>query len=98
VNTASYELESFVDETIRLGRAKGYDPKVFIGMRQHIGTRSAISRLVTNGDVQSSFNRLDKLGLLDWTIEAAVGKFPTEFSKSDRECAAFRLQQARAKE
>jgi hypothetical protein len=35
---------------------------------------------------------------LDWTIEAAVGKFPTEFSKSDRECAAFRLQQARAKE
>lgn len=92
---ASPELEAFIDETIRRGREKDYHPTVFIGMRQSLGTIPAISKLVRSGDLQSGFRRLEKLGLLEWTIEAAVEKFPNEFDANDRECAAFRLSQAR---
>jgi hypothetical protein len=92
---ASKELEAFIDETIKRGRAKGYHPTVFIGMRQTYDTIPAISKLVQSGDIQSGFKRLEKLNLLEWTIEAAVEKFPDEFSKDDLECASFRLRQAR---
>tara|TARA_R110002096_G_scaffold43994_1_gene118353 strand:+ start:219 stop:533 length:315 start_codon:yes stop_codon:yes gene_type:complete len=92
---ASKELEAFIDETIKRGRDKGYTPTVFIGMRQTYGTIPAISKLVQNGDIQSGFKRLHKLGLLNWTIEAAIDKFRTEFTKDDLECAMFRLREAR---
>ena len=59
-------------------------------------TLEAISKLVVSEGVQSGFRRLKDLGLLDWTIEAAVMKFPDEFSASVRECAVFRLRLARA--
>ena len=92
---ASPELESFIDETIRRSREKGYHPTIFIGMRQKFGTIPAISKLVRSGDVQSGFTRLYALSLLDWTIEAAVEKFSNEFDKDDIECAAFRMREAR---
>lgn len=92
---ASQSLEAFIDEGIKRGAAKGYHPTVFIGMRQSLGTIPAISKLVRSGDIQSGFKRLDKLSLLEWTIEAAVEKFPEEFTKVDLECAAFRLGEAR---
>ncbi|URK88003.1 hypothetical protein LP421_10510 [Rhizobium sp. RCAM05350] len=92
---ASPELEAFIDDTIRRGQKKGYHPTVFIGMRSALTTIPAISKLVRSGDLQSRFKRLEKLGLLDWTIEAAVEKFPDEFDPTDRACAAFRLEQAR---
>lgn len=92
---ASSELEAFIDEAIRRGREKGYHPTIFIGMRQNLGTIPAISKLVRSGDLQSGFMRLHDLNLLDWTIEAAVEKFPSEFDKNDIACAAFRLQEAR---
>jgi hypothetical protein len=95
VPEASAALEAFIDETIRRAAKVGYHPTVFIGMREKLGTVTAISKLVESGDVQSGFKRLSKLGLLDWTIEAAVGKFPSEFSATARECAAFRLKSAR---
>lgn len=91
----SPELESFIDETIRRGREKGYHPTIFIGMRRELGTIPAISKLVRSGDLQSGFTRLHDLNLLDWTIEAAVEKFPREFDKNDIECASFRLREAR---
>jgi hypothetical protein len=90
---ASPALESFIDETIRRGRANKYTPTVFINMRRELGTIPAISKLVTSGDIQSGFERLKKLNLLDWTIEAAVVKYSAEFSKTDLECAKFRLSQ-----
>ena len=95
---ASPALESFIDETIRRGRAKKYTPTVLINMRRELGTIPAISKLVTNGDIQSGFKRLAAIGLLEWTIEAAVENFPTEFSKSDLACAKYRLGLARAPE
>lgn len=64
---ASAGLEAFIDEGIRISRQNEYHPTVFIGMRERLGTVPAISQLV-------------ELGLLDWTIEAAVTKFPDEFS------------------
>ncbi|QIA25558.1 MULTISPECIES: hypothetical protein [Mesorhizobium] len=92
---AGLALEAFIDETVRLSGQNGYHPTTFIGMRQRHGTVKAISRLVENGDVQSGFKRLQELGLLDWTIEAAVIKFPAEFSPATRECAEFRLRLAK---
>ncbi|MEC5289989.1 hypothetical protein VSX64_10020 [Aurantimonas sp. C2-6-R+9] len=95
MSKASPALEAFIDETIRRGREKGYVPTIFIGMRQQLGTRPAIAKLVQSGDLQSGFKRLHKLNLLDWTIEAAVEKFPNEFTADDLGCASFRLREAR---
>ena len=89
---ANAQLEAFIDETIRVSAQKAYHPTTFIGMRGRYGTVEAISRLVVSGDVQSGFTKLKKLGLLDYTIEAAVIKFPGEFTKQAQECATFRLR------
>lgn len=91
---ATLALESFIDETIRLSAKRGYHPTTFIGMRQRYGTVTAISRLVVSGDIQSGFRRLHEIGLLDWTIETAVTKFPEEFSREVVEAAVWRLKQA----
>ena len=85
-------LEAFIDETIKVARKHDYHPTAFIDMRHRHGTVLAISKLVESGDVQSGFRRLQKLGLLDHTIEAAVLRFPDEFSAGTRECAEFRLR------
>lgn len=89
---ASAALEAFIDETIKVSAEHGYFPTTFISMRSRHGTIDAISRLVASGDVQSGFNKLHSLGLLDHTIEAAVLKFPDEFKRQERECAEFRLR------
>jgi hypothetical protein len=94
---ASPDLEAFVDETIRLSKERGYNPTIFVGMRHQLGTIDAIERLVQSGEMQSGFKRLKQLGLLDWTIEAAVIKFAAEFSNNAKQCAEWRLQQVRAK-
>jgi hypothetical protein len=88
------ELEVFCDEGIRLARQAGYTPTVFQGMRARHGTVPAIEKLVLSGDVQSGFKRLKGLGLLQWSIEAAVLKFPDRFSTNAKQCAEFRLSLA----
>jgi hypothetical protein len=95
--TASLALEAFIDKLIELaGLAKPpSNPTIFIRMRRQYGTLEAIERLVQSGDIQSGFKRLQELGLLDWTIEAGVIKFPEEFSSHARECAEWRLEQAK---
>jgi hypothetical protein len=91
--TASPALEAFIDKSIELAKERGYNPTIFIGMRRQHGTLDAIERLVQSGDIQSGFRRLNQLRLLDWTIESAVIKFPTEFSRNALLCAEWRLQQ-----
>lgn len=88
---ASAELELFVDETVSVARKHGYHPTIFIGMRDQVGTVPAIIKLVESPDVQYGFKRLKALGLLDYTIEAAVLRFPDEFSVGTRQYAEFRL-------
>ena len=95
---ASVGLEAFIDETVRLSREHNYHPTIFVGMRQRLGTIKAISQLVTSGDIQSGFQRLEQLGLLNWTIEAAVTKFPDEFSREVLQAAEWRLAQAQARD
>lgn len=91
---ASPELERFIDEGIRLSKAKGYHPNTFISMRARWRTKEAIRRLVSAGDIQTGFRRMIPLGLKDWTLEAAVVRFPQEFDKEEREAAEWRLKQA----
>ena len=90
---ASAALEAFVDTLIKLAKEHEYNPTIFQGMRRQYGTVDAIEKLVQSGDVQSGFKRLKQLGLLEWSIEAAVVKFPTEFSSNARQCADWRLKQ-----
>lgn len=87
------ELEVWIDESIRLSRSKGYHPRDFIRMREANGHRSVepIERLVQSGEIQSGFKRMKQIGLLAWSLEAAVMKFPERFTKAARECADFRL-------
>jgi len=88
------ELDAFVDEGIRVAIKNRYDPTVFQGMRARHGTVGAIEKLVLSGEIQSGFKRLRDLGLLEWSIETAVLKFPGRFSRNAQECAKFRLDQA----
>ena len=94
---ASAELEAFVDEGLKQFGARGYHPTVFVGMRHQYGTIVAIEKLVESGDVQSGFKRLQALGLIDWSMEAAVLKFPGEFTPAARQCAEWRLQQVKSR-
>jgi hypothetical protein len=90
-------LEAFIDESLRISRKHGYHPTAFVGMRARHGTVGAISRLVVSGDTgQSGFKRLHQLGLLEWSVEEAVTRFPDEFSREVRQAAEWRLAQARA--
>lgn len=94
MKNASPELEAFIDELIGLGAQRGYHPTVFMSMRSRYGTRTAMHRLVLNGDVETGFKRLTELGLQDHTVEAGILKFRGEFDQSDIECAEWRLNQA----
>lgn len=90
-------LERFVDESLKQCVAHGYYPSVFLDMRENLGVREAIRRLVESSEVQSGFKKLQELGLLDWSLEAAVIHFPEGFSVLTRECAGFRLGQLKGR-
>lgn len=90
---ASQQLEDFIDESIRVSKEHGYNPTVFVSMRHDLGTLPAISKLAVSPDLQSGFRKLRELGLLTWSIEAAVLKFPSEFSADVRAAAEWRLNQ-----
>ncbi len=91
------ELDDFIDEMLGLAGKLGYVPTKFLAMRESLGTQSAIEKLVVTGDIQSGFKRLHSLGLLDYTIEAAVIRFPHIFTNPQiRAAAEWRLTQARA--
>jgi hypothetical protein len=84
-------LDQFVDEGIRRGSAAGYHPTVFLRMRQDYGTKQAIERIVKTSKPQSGFRRMKDLGLLEWTLESAVLKFPEQFSSHAGTYAKARL-------
>jgi len=87
-------LEAFVDEGGRRSKAKGYHPNEFERMRARWTTKEAIRRLVVSGEIQSGFKRMKEVDLLDWSLEAAVLKFPGEFNREAREAAQWRLERA----
>lgn len=88
------ELDTWIDESIRISAKHDYHPTAFVAMRTRHGTVEAIRRLVSQGDIQSGFRRLKELGLKEWTIEQAVLKFPDEFPSRELQAAArWRLEQ-----
>ncbi|MGI4945607.1 MAG: hypothetical protein ACRYHQ_34430 [Janthinobacterium lividum] len=84
-------LEQFIEEGIKLGIKHGFQPTVFVRMRQDYGLVGAIERLVKTGEPQAGFRRMKEFGLVDWTLEAAVLKYPDRFSKHAKEFAKARL-------
>ena len=95
VMAANSELEAFITESVRISMKNGYHPTAFLEMRSRYGTVGAMDRLMRNGEIQSGFKRLEALGLLEWSVEAGVLRFPDEFSREVREAAEWRLSQAR---
>ncbi|TCH99680.1 hypothetical protein EJV46_03115 [Roseococcus sp. SYP-B2431] len=75
-------------------QARGYNPHVFMDMRDRHGTVTAINRLLLEGEIQSGFRKLYSMNMLEWTIEAAALRFPDLFKAGSREAAQFRLDQA----
>ncbi len=62
------ELEVFINESIRVSEAKGYYPTRFKQMRERWGTVETIKRLIISGDIQSGFQKMKDLHLLEWSI------------------------------
>ncbi|MCY4547540.1 MAG: hypothetical protein OXC28_04155 [Defluviicoccus sp.] len=89
-----YDLELFMDESIRVSRENHYHPTDFIQMRERHGTAGAIRRLVRSAEIQSGLKRLVELGLSEWSVEAAVLRFPDEFSEQERQATRWRLHLA----
>lgn len=93
---SSAGLEIFCDECIRRSNERHFDHSLFEGMRARQGTIPAIKALVEMGDKLSGIKRLNELGLLNWSIEAAVVKFPEEFAPRTVELSQDRLRQLRS--
>lgn len=72
-------LDEFVAESLRLCRLKRYNSTAFEDMRERLGLVPAIVRSVETSDPRSGYLQMCKLGLKDWTLEAAVVKFPEVF-------------------
>jgi hypothetical protein len=87
-------LEAWVDESIGRARARGYHPTIFIGMRERYTTVPAMERIVASGEIQSGFIRLKHLGMLEWTIEEGILRFPERFTDQARAAAQFRIEHA----
>ena len=93
--SGSVELEKFIDELIRRSIEQGYTPQTFVDMRHRHGTVEAIKRLVTSRKINDGLRRLGELGLLELSVEAAVLKFPEEFTREEQESARWRLEQVK---
>ncbi|MGB8277807.1 MAG: hypothetical protein WCF20_07740 [Methylovirgula sp.] len=89
------ELDEFIDESIKRSLAKRYNPTSFIQMRQRWGTQEAVKRLVISGEIQSGFKKMQELGLLEWSVEAGVLKFPALFDRETQDAAKFRLDRVK---
>jgi len=89
------ELEAFIDESINRSVKAGYSPFVFQRMRRDHGTQEAVRRLVEADVFQSGLQKLQDLGLLDWSVEAAAIRFPDLFSHTTLEYAGFKLSMAK---
>lgn len=84
-------LESYVDLGIQLAKERGYYPVRFVQLRKEYQTVEAMRRLVETGELQAGLLKCVELGLLPYSVEETVLKFPQCFKKRTVECAEFRL-------
>ncbi len=62
-------------------------------MRERHRTVGAMERLMASGQIQTGFRRLHRFGMAgEWSIEAGIPRFPTCFTKTARDAAAFGLE------
>ena len=95
VQEASQELEAFIEEGHRRAVERGYRNTGFMQMHARYGTIEAITRLVKSGEIKSGLRRMIELGLAEWTIDAAVAKFPEHFPADVQAAAQWRLSTAK---
>ncbi|MFT8895645.1 MAG: hypothetical protein ABF968_01625 [Acetobacter sp.] len=89
-------LKTWVAESIRISAAHNYYPSYFIEMIKRYGERRAMARLMTSGEIQTGFSKLDKLNLAhEWSVEAGVLKFDKLFTEQEKDVARFRLAHIR---
>jgi hypothetical protein len=86
-------IEAFIEESIRHWRAHHVENALFMEMREVHGTVGAIKALLHKAGTASELHEFALSGLYDWSIEAAVIKFPAEFSPADVERARRRIDQ-----
>ena len=91
---ASAELNAWMSQCHRVCREHGFEDRVrFERMRRDYGTWRAMVMLVESGDIQSGLTWCHEQGLLDYSIEAAILKFGSEFDDDHVQCAKWRLAQ-----
>lgn len=73
------DLDAHIDDCIQHWVASGSSTLGFPTMRTRHGTVGAIARLVRTRTIQAGFTQLWEHGLLQWSLEAAVLKFPHYF-------------------
>ena len=96
--TLSDEFGQACREAVEECRLLGYIPTVWISMMNQAGATEAAKRLLVNGDIQSGFERLIKIGRRDLTVEHAVleERWEELFDERHREAARWRLAQAQS--
>jgi hypothetical protein len=87
-------LDEFVDESVTISVRHGYNPTRFLEMRKSgtYTTVGLIAKLVESSDPRSGFVRMKQLGLDQWTLEAAVLKYPALFTDKTKTYAKARLE------
>jgi hypothetical protein len=96
MDKGSADLEAYADTMLHRAAEKGFRPTVLIRLRETYGTVRAFSKLFRTDDIESGFRQMKQLGLIEWSIEAAVVKFSREFDQVDVDLARRRLKLAPA--
>jgi hypothetical protein len=83
------EMLAACRETVKLG----YVPTHYLRMITDLGPVETARRLVTSGELHTSFRKLAKLGKLDLTIEAIMTRpeFASLFKPAEIAAAQWRL-------
>ncbi|SDC78083.1 hypothetical protein SAMN05660690_2521 [Geodermatophilus telluris] len=95
--TLAEEFQRACQAAVDESRELGYTPTAWISMMNGPGgAATAARRLLTNGDVQTGFQRLISMGRRDLTVEQAVldEYWVDLFTDAHREAARWRLAQA----
>lgn len=88
-------LEEFVDKSIQVNSSLGNVQDKLKDMREREGTVRTITNLVAMGTTATGYHNAIKLDLVEWSMEAAVCRFPDQFDLKTRLRAQLQLGTAR---
>lgn len=84
-------LNEFIEESLRQAASKNFRPKIFPGRWFPRKSPLTIENFVISSKPRSGFKRMVKLGLKEWTLEAAVLAYPDQFSNEAKIYAKARM-------